>query len=79
VTFFSSAGEIAQVMNDTGKRKDGRWFLDDSDRLCILWSGKLNPLCFVVKKNDGGSFNMVKRGKHVSTILKLFDGNTGNL
>ena len=79
VTFFSSAGEIAQVMNDSGKRKDGRWFLDDSDRLCILWNGKLKPLCFVVTKNDDGSFNRVKRGKHVSTILKLFDGNTGNL
>ena len=78
VNYFSPEGVLVQV-RDSGERKDGRWFLDDSDRLCILWNGKLKPLCFVVTKNDDGSYNMVRRGKHKSTILELKDGNTENL
>lgn len=79
VNYFSPEGEFTQQMIESGKRKDGRWFLDDADRLCILWDGKLKPLCFVVTENDDGSFNMVKRGKHVSTMLELSDGNTEDL
>ena len=78
INYFSREGVLVQV-RDSGKRKDGRWFLDDSDRLCILWNGKLKPLCFVVTKNDDGTYNMVKSGKHKSTILELKDGNTENL
>jgi len=78
VNYFSPEGVLMQL-RDSGKRKDGRWFLDDSDRLCILWNGKLKPLCFVVTKNDDGTYNMVKSGKHKSTILELKDGNTENL
>jgi hypothetical protein len=78
VNYFSPEGVLVQV-RDSGERKDGRWFLDDSDRLCILWNGKLKPLCFVVTVNDDGSYNMVRRGKHKSTILELKDGNTENL
>jgi len=79
VNYFSAEGEMVQVLHKNRKRKDGRWFLDDSDRLCILWNGKLKPLCFVVTENDDGSYNMIKRGKHVSTMLKLVEGNTENL
>ena len=76
VNYFSAEGEIAQVLHKDGKRKDGRWFLDDSDRLCILWNGQLKPYCFIVTENQDGSYKMVKKGKHISTILKLYDGNT---
>jgi len=79
VNYFSDEGNVVQVLHKDGKRKDGRWFLDDSDRLCILWNGKLKPLCFVVTENEDGTYNMVKRGKHVSTILKLYEGNTEKL
>jgi hypothetical protein len=79
VNYFSAEGEIAQVLHKTGKRKDGRWFLDDSDRLCILWNGKIKPYCFVVTENDDGTYNMVKSGKHISTMLKLYEGNTEKL
>ena len=75
--YFSPEGVIVQV-RDSGKRKDGRWFLDDSDRLCILWNGKLKPLCFVVTENEDGSYRMEKNGKLKSTILGLKDGNTEN-
>lgn len=75
--YFSAEGVIIQV-RDNGERKDGRWFLDDADRLCILWNGKYKPLCFVVSKNEDGSYNMVRKGKHKSTILSLRDGNTEN-
>ncbi|UCB54680.1 MAG: hypothetical protein JSW45_12205 [Thiotrichales bacterium] len=77
INYFSPEGEIIQV-RDSGKRKDGRWFLDDSDHLCILWNGKIRPLCFVVTKNGDGTFNMTRHGKHKSTILKISNGNTEN-
>ena len=79
INFFSSEGIIVQVQDDDGERKDGRWFVDDSDRLCILWNGKLKPLCFVVIVNDDETYNMIKHEKHISTILKLTDGNINNL
>ena len=78
VNYFSPEGVLVQV-RDSGERKDGRWFLDDSDRLCILWNGKIKPYCFVVTENDDGTYNMVKRGKHISTMLKLYEGNTEKL
>ena len=77
MNYFSPEGVIIQV-RDNGARKDGRWFLDDSDRLCILWNGKYRPLCFIVTENKDGTYNMVKSGKHKSTILQLKDGNTEN-
>ena len=75
--YFSPEGVIVPV-RDSGKRKDGRWFLDDSDRLCILWNGKIKPLCFVVTANEDGTYRMEKNGKLKSTILGLKDGNTEN-
>lgn len=77
MNYFSPEGVIIQV-RDNGTRKDGRWFLDDSDRLCILWNGKYRPLCFVVTRNKDGTYNMTKNGKHKSTILQVKDGNTEN-
>ncbi|NNJ96308.1 MAG: hypothetical protein HKP12_04040 [Gammaproteobacteria bacterium] len=79
VNYFSDEGVMVQVLHKNTKRKDGRWFLDDSDRLCILWDGKFKPLCFVVIKNDDGTFNMIKSGKHMSTMLKFYDGNSEKL
>ena len=78
LNYFSSRGEITQVMIESGKRKDGRWFLDDSDRFCIIWNGRLKPLCFKVYPNDDGTYNLVKKGKHISTLLEIADGNTEN-
>lgn len=79
VNYFSDEGVMVQVLHKNNKRKDGRWFLDDSDRLCILWDGKFKPLCFVVIKNDDSTFNMIKSGKHMSTMLKFYDGNSEKL
>jgi hypothetical protein len=79
VNYFSDEGIMVQLLHKDGKRKDGRWFLDDADRLCILWNGKYKPLCFTVTENDDGTYNMVKHGKHVSTMLKFYDGNTEKL
>ena len=79
VNYFSDEGVMVQVLRKNDKRKDGRWFLDDSDRLCILWDGKFKPLCFIVFKNEDGTFNMIKGGEHMSTMLKFYDGNTAKL
>lgn len=79
VTYFSPEGEVVQVLHDSGDRKEGRWFLDDSDRLCILWVGRIKPLCFVVSQDADGTYRMVKRDKHLSTITGLRHGNADAL
>ena len=78
-TYFGEEGRVAQVMKDSGDRKDGVWFLDDADRLCILWAGKIKPLCFVVDETAEGEFRMVKNGKHLSSITALSHGNPDGL
>ena len=78
VNYFSPRGVLIQ-MRDNGDRKDGRWFLDDADRLCILWNGKIKPLCFTVTENDADGYDMIRKGKHKSTMLKITDGNRDNL
>jgi hypothetical protein len=77
--YFSADGVIKRIMHDDGERKDGVWFVDDQDRLCILWKGKIKPLCFVVLEQDDGSYNLIKNGRHITTILGAEDGNTKNL
>lgn len=78
VNYFSPEGELTQL-RDSGKRLEGRWFLDDSDRLCILWNGKYKPLCFVVSENQDGTYGMRKNGKLKSTILGVTPGNRDGL
>ncbi len=77
--YFTEDGVIRRVMYDDGARKDGRWFVDDQERLCILWDRKIKPLCFVVFEQDDGSYNLIKKGRHITTILGTEDGNTQNL
>ena len=79
VNYFSDEGVMVQVLHKNNKRKDDRWFLDDSDRLCILWDGKFKPLCFAVFKNEDGTYNMLNGGIHKSTMLKFYDGNSQKL
>lgn len=77
--YFSDEGVIKQVMDADGERKEGVWFVDDQDRLCILWTGKIKPLCFGVYPQADGSYNMIKKEKHITTILGVEDGNTKDL
>ena len=77
--YFSDEGVIKQVMDADGERKEGVWFVDDQDRLCILWTGRIKPLCFGVYPQADGSYNMIKKEKHITTILGVEDGNTKNL
>ncbi len=77
--YFTEDGVIRRVMYDDGARKDGRWFVDDQERLCILWDGKIKPLCFIIFEQDDGSYNLIKNGRHITTILGTEDGNTRNL
>jgi hypothetical protein len=76
---FTEDGVIKQSMHDDGELKQGRWFIDDQNRLCILWDGKIKPLCFLVYEQDDGSYNLIKRGKHITTILGVESGNPNNL
>jgi hypothetical protein len=77
--YFSEDGVIKRIMHDDGERKEGVWFIDDQDRLCILWKGKIKPLCFLVYEQADGSYNLVKNNKHITTILGSEQGNTKGL
>lgn len=76
--YFSEDGVIVQVMRDDGERKGGVWFVDDRERLCILWKGKIKPLCFGVYPQPDGTYHMIRRERHVTTILGTEDGNSQN-
>lgn len=77
--YFTRKGVIKRIMHADGKRKDGRWFLDDQTRLCILWDGKIKPLCFTVFRQADGNYDLIRKGKHITTITGVEDGNTRNL
>ncbi|MFM1891132.1 MAG: hypothetical protein RLZ44_209 [Pseudomonadota bacterium] len=78
-TYFAPDGIIKRRMHDDDARKNGRWFIDDTDRLCILWDGKIKPLCLIITRNEDGTYALTKKEKHVSSILELSDGNTEGL
>ena len=77
--WFEKYGEITRIMHADGARKEGAWFVDDQDRLCILWKRKIKPLCFAVYEMDDGTYNLYKKGKHITTILGTEEGNTKDL
>lgn len=77
--YFTPKGVVTRMMHADGKRKVGRWFLDDQERLCILWDGKIKPLCFTVYALEDGRYNLIKKGKHITTITGVEDGNTKDL
>ncbi|MDJ0741095.1 MAG: hypothetical protein QNJ91_15375 [Gammaproteobacteria bacterium] len=77
--YFTDDGVIKRLMYDDGARRDGRWFIDDQARLCILWDGKIKPLCFLIFAQDDGSYNLIKNDRHITTILGTEDGNTRGL
>lgn len=77
--WFGKYGEFKRQMHDDGARREGVWFVDDQDRLCILWQRKISPLCFTVYEQEDGSYKLYKHGKHISTLLSTEDGNTKGL
>lgn len=77
--WFGKYGTFKRMMHEDGARREGVWFVDDKDRLCILWQRKLSPLCFTVYEQEDGTFNLYKKGKHISTLLSTEDGNTKDL
>ena len=77
--WFSEGGVVKRIMLADGARKEGVWFVDDQDRLCILWTGKIKPLCFTLYEQADGSYHLIKRGKHITTLLGTEEGNTKDL
>ncbi|MCB1772482.1 MAG: hypothetical protein KDI88_02615 [Gammaproteobacteria bacterium] len=77
--YFTEDGVIKRIMHDDDARRDGVWFIDDQDRLCILWKGKIKPLCFHVYEQDDGSYKLIKKGEHITTIIGTEQGNTRGL
>lgn len=77
--WFGKYGTFTRMMHEDGARREGVWFVDDKERLCILWQRKLSPLCFTVYEQDDGTYNLYKKGKHISTLLSTEDGNTKGL
>jgi hypothetical protein len=77
--YFSEGGVIKRIMHEDGARREGVWFVDDQDRLCILWRGKIKPLCFNVYPQADGSYHLIKNERHITTILGFEDGNAKDL
>jgi hypothetical protein len=77
--YFTGDGVIKRIMHEDGERRDGVWFVDDTDRLCILWKGRIKPLCFSVFEQADGSYELIKNGRHITTITGVADGNTKGL
>ena len=77
--YFARDGSIKRLMQEDGKRRDGAWFVDDQDRLCILWTKKLRPWCFFVYEQDDEIYHLVSKDKHIATIFTFEDGNTKGL
>lgn len=77
--FFAAQGIVTRIMHADGARKVGRWFVDDQPRLCILWDGKIKPLCFSVFEQPDGSYKLIRKGKHITTITGTEDGNSKGL
>ena len=77
--WFGRYGTFKRLMHQGGARREGVWFVDDRDRLCILWQRKISPMCFTVYEQAAGEYNLYKQGKHISTILSTEAGNTKNL
>ena len=79
-TYFSADGVIKRRMHADGKLKDGSWMIkDDTNQLCITWTGKTKALCFEAYLNHDGTLDMYKKGRHLSTGITFFEGNVENL
>lgn len=79
VTFFSSHGKVVQRHEGETVKSEGRWFTDDSDRLCILWEGRVRPLCFTVRHVHGGHYHLKRNERHISSVTAVLPGNPHGL
>ena len=77
--WFGKYGTFKRQMHADNARREGVWFVDDKDRLCILWQRKLSPLCFTVYEQDDGTYHLYKKGRHISTLLSSEPGNVNDL
>jgi len=77
--FFGADGYFKRHMHDDGAERIGRWFIDDTDRLCILWDGRIKALCFAVLENADGTYDLIRNEKHISSILEVIEGNPEGL
>jgi hypothetical protein len=77
--WFGKYGTFKRQMHADDARREGVWFVDDKDRLCILWQRKISPMCFTLYEQDDGTYNLYKNGKHISTLLSSEPGNVKDL
>lgn len=78
-TFFSKDGIVKRILDDDGARRDGKWYTDAQDLLCIHWDIKPKPLCLTVEDNGDNTYDLLKKGSHKSTITKFHNGNSRGL
>jgi len=78
-TFFSRDGVVKRILDTNGKRRSGKWYIDEENHLCIRWDGKTKSLVFVVMDMRDSTYNLIKKGKLKSTIIGFSEGNSLNL
>lgn len=75
-TYNGPDGKVVRVMDADGVRREGKWWVSDKGEYCLRWNIKKKDLCFAVFKQEDGSYDLFKKGKHKATIIKLLDGNS---
>jgi hypothetical protein len=65
------------------RRRNGKWWIDDKDRICVKWEDQDKKKCMVIEKEGEiyRQYRIKKDGnrKHVATFKKFTDGNPDDL
>ena len=75
--YFDPKGTI-RVVYDDGRKRQGKWHVDNKGRKCIQWDGHIKEMCNIIV-NDKGVYKEVKvdsgERSHIVTFKKFTDGN----
>ena len=65
------------------RKRNGKWWIDDKDRICVKWKDQDKKKCMVIEKEGEiyRQYRIKKDGnrKHVATFKKFTDGNPDDL
>lgn len=75
-TYFDEDGSVQRYTHANGKRRSGKWWVTDDDKLAVQWKGRTKPLLFSIVDTGDGSWQLIRRGKLKSVVVGVQPGNT---
>ena len=78
--FYDEDGDVRQRVGDD--IEEGKWFVDEQGKRCIVWSGKKKKCKVIVKENElYNEYTIQKNGKRKLTVIynKINVGNPSDL